>query len=139
MMPATMDASMPNVPGSGSADYPAPRRAADGPALPYAKAFVVQFTAQTDAQLEHATGRVEHLLSGRRARFASTADLLACIVALLADDRSALMEQGEPPARGSRGPKSAPAAPPSSTGAPAPRSGRHRPDSIDGKLDKSTG
>lgn len=62
------------------------RGAADRPTLPYAKAFVVHFTAQTDTRLEHAAGRVEHLQSGRRARFTSTADVLACIVALLADD-----------------------------------------------------
>ena len=59
---------------------------ADRPGLPYAKAFVVQFTAETDARLEHAGGRVEHLQSGRRARFASIGDLRACIVSLLADE-----------------------------------------------------
>jgi len=73
---------------SGSASEGAQDRArdvADGPGLPYAKAFVVQFTAETDAGLEHAGGRVEHLQSGRRARFASIGDLRACIVSLLAD------------------------------------------------------
>jgi hypothetical protein len=45
------------------------RRPSEGPSLPYAKAFVVQFTAGTDAGLEHASGRVEHLESGRRERF----------------------------------------------------------------------
>jgi len=73
---------------SGSASEGAQDRArdvADRPGLPYAKAFVVQFTAETDAGLEHAGGRVEHLQSGRRARFASIGDLRACIVSLLAD------------------------------------------------------
>jgi hypothetical protein len=39
----------------------------------------------TDSGLEHATGRVEHLQSGRQARFASVADLVTCITALLGD------------------------------------------------------
>jgi hypothetical protein len=57
--------------------------AGDGPSLPYAKAFVVQFTAGTDAGLEHASGRVEHLQSGRRERFDSADDLLLWIAAML--------------------------------------------------------
>ena len=59
-----------------------------GVRLPCARAFVVQFTSETDARLEHAEGRVEHMQSGRRVRFASAVDLLACIVRLLADDQS---------------------------------------------------
>jgi hypothetical protein len=55
----------------------------DGTSLPYARAFVVQFTAETDGGLEHAAGRVEHLLTGRRERFESVDDLLLWIVALL--------------------------------------------------------
>jgi hypothetical protein len=55
-----------------------------GVPLPYAKAFVVQFTSDTDARLEHAAGRVEHMQSGRGMRFTSTAELLACMVRLLA-------------------------------------------------------
>ena len=57
--------------------------AGEGPTLPYAKAFVVQFTAGTDAGLEHAAGRVEHLQSGRRERFDSADDLLLWIAAML--------------------------------------------------------
>ena len=66
-------------------------RAGSGTALPYAKAFVVQFAAGTDAGLEHASGRVEHLQSGRQARFTSVTDLVACIAVLLRDapERSA--------------------------------------------------
>jgi hypothetical protein len=55
----------------------------DKPALPYAKAFVVHFSFETDAGLERATGRVEHLQSGRRAAFASLVELLVCLVAML--------------------------------------------------------
>lgn len=81
-----MGDAMVNGCGSEGVEDAARRGAGDRPTLPYAKAFVVHFTAQTDARLEHAAGRVEHLQSGRRARFTSTADLLGCIVALLADD-----------------------------------------------------
>ena len=69
----------------GRAGDPVPRRADDKPTLPYARAFAVQFTAETDARLEHATGRVEHLQTGRRARFTSMEDLLACFVEMLAN------------------------------------------------------
>jgi hypothetical protein len=65
-------------------DEEEPRRVDAGPTLPYAKAFVVQFTAETGTRLEPATGRVEHLLTGQRFRFASIADLVACIRTLLA-------------------------------------------------------
>jgi len=58
-------------------------RSEKGPALPYVKAFVVQFTADTDARLEHVRGRVEHLQTGRRAEFRSTDELLARIAGLL--------------------------------------------------------
>ena len=57
--------------------------------LPYARAFVVQFTADTDAGLEYAVGRIEHLETGRRERFESADDLLLWISALLARDRDA--------------------------------------------------
>jgi hypothetical protein len=58
--------------------------AAEGGApLPFARAFLVQFTSDIDARLEHAAGRVEHMQSGRTMRFTSTADLLACMVRLL--------------------------------------------------------
>jgi len=73
--------------------------------LPYARAFVVQFTSETDARLKHAEGRVEHMRSGRRVRFASAVDLLACIVRLLADDRREQANRDVPTAgkRGARG------------------------------------
>ena len=53
-------------------------------ALPYAKSFVVQFSAETDPRLGTTTGRVEHLQTGRRSRFASADELLAWIRAMLA-------------------------------------------------------
>ena len=63
----------------------APTQAGPTPAaLPYAKAFVVQFSAETDPRLGTTTGRVEHLQTGRRSRFASADELLAWIMAMLA-------------------------------------------------------
>jgi hypothetical protein len=53
-------------------------------ALPYAKSFVVQFSAETDPRLGTISGRVEHLQTGRRSRFASVDELLASIMAMLA-------------------------------------------------------
>lgn len=103
-----MDDAMANGRGSEGREDAAHCRAADRPALPYAKAFVVQFTAETDDRLEHATGRVEHLQSGRRARFASTADLLARIVALLAEDRNGPAKRGGLRAQGGSRPKMEP-------------------------------
>ena len=67
------------------ADKAGPSRSSDTSPLPYHKAFVVQFSAETDALLAHAAGRVEHLQTGRQARFASAAELLASLRALLAD------------------------------------------------------
>jgi hypothetical protein len=80
-------------PGSGNTE--ARDDSADGPRLPYAKAFVVQFAADTDPALEHASGRIEHLQTGRQARFASMTDLVARIAALLGSDAA----KGVPPVR----------------------------------------
>jgi hypothetical protein len=63
--------------------------AAQGATLPYDKAFVVQFTAETGADLAPAAGRVEHLLTGRRSRFASIDEFLACLATLLVDGGNA--------------------------------------------------
>lgn len=109
-----MDAATANgseSPGTENARRPSP----EGPALPYGRAFVVQFTAATDAQLERATGRVEHLKTGRRERFTSIADLLARITAMLGD----VQERSGPADRGRRvgGQKSAPGLAP---GPPSP-------------------
>jgi hypothetical protein len=66
------------------AESPIPGPAHTPPALPYAKSFVVQFSADTDPRLGITTGRVEHLQTGRRSRFASADELLAWIMAMLA-------------------------------------------------------
>ena len=99
MIQAGMDDDVASGSGSEGAGGAALRGGADRPGLPYANAFVVQFSAETDRQLAHATGRVEHLQIGRRMRFGSTAELLAGIVALLVDDRNHPPEQGEQAAR----------------------------------------
>jgi hypothetical protein len=65
------------------AESPVPARADNPSALPYAKAFVVQFGAETDARLGLVTGRIEHLQTGRRSRFASADELLARIMTML--------------------------------------------------------
>jgi len=56
----------------------------DGPTLPYTRAFLVQFSAETDAGLSHAAGRVEHLETGTRSRFSSIEGLRASIATMLA-------------------------------------------------------
>jgi len=53
------------------------------PLLPYARSFLVQFTADTDPGLKRAAGRVEHLKTGQQSRFASHAALRECIATVL--------------------------------------------------------
>jgi hypothetical protein len=48
-----------------------------------ARAFVVQFREETEAVREHFTGRVEHMVSGRAARFHSPEELLAFFAQVL--------------------------------------------------------
>jgi hypothetical protein len=50
---------------------------------PY-RAFVVQFRAETDVEQGRYTGRVEHVVSGQSAHFASLEELLAFIARVLA-------------------------------------------------------
>jgi hypothetical protein len=83
-MPMTADEAMARDDARAGAEGPVPGRADNRPALPFAKAFVVQFGAETDAGLGNVTGRIEHLQTGRRSRFASVDDLLAFIMAMLA-------------------------------------------------------
>jgi hypothetical protein len=47
--------------------------------LPVWKAFVVQFSRETQAKAGPFAGRVEHMSSGRRARFGSAAQLVAVL------------------------------------------------------------
>ena len=51
--------------------------------LPVWKAFVVQFTHETNPRARTFSGRVEHMSSGRRARFSSTRELVAVLAKLL--------------------------------------------------------
>ena len=51
--------------------------------LPVWKAFVVQFSSETNPRTRTFSGRVEHMSSGRRARFASSRELVAVLGKLL--------------------------------------------------------
>ena len=51
--------------------------------LPAQRAFVVQFTAQTDVELGRFAGRVEHVVSGHAKRFQTMEELVACLVQML--------------------------------------------------------
>lgn len=55
------------------------------PELPAWKAFVVQFSREADVKTGIFSGRIEHLNSGRRARFTSAADLVKLLERLLAE------------------------------------------------------
>jgi len=57
----------------------------DAPELPTGKAFVLQLSRDTGPTLRPFAGRVEHLASGRRARFASFEDFRAAVTRLLAE------------------------------------------------------
>ncbi len=70
--------------------------ASDAPTLPAWKAFVVQFNREADGAAQF-SGRVEHLQSGRRARFTSAEELTAAL-------RRLLQEQGGEPSRRSGAP-----------------------------------
>ncbi len=60
---------------------------AGAPTLPYGRAFIVQFTSETETSRRRVAGRVEHLKSGGRSWFTSVDGLLASMTELL----------GEPP------------------------------------------
>jgi hypothetical protein len=55
------------------------------PALPSWKAFVIQLSHDTSPESGIFAGRIEHLGSGRRQRFASGKELLAMVMRLLHD------------------------------------------------------
>ena len=57
----------------------------NAPELPTGKAFVLQLSRETGPTLRPFAGRVEHLGSGRRARFASFEDFRAAVTRLLAE------------------------------------------------------
>ena len=54
-----------------------------GPTLPSWKAFVIQLSQETTPESGVFTGRVEHLGSGHRERFASGKELLSAVMHLL--------------------------------------------------------
>jgi hypothetical protein len=55
----------------------------EGPVLPAWRAFVVQFSRQTEPATHSLSGRIEHLSSGRRAHFESPEELLEALCRLL--------------------------------------------------------
>ena len=77
-----------------AAGSPAGSAPTDAPELPTGKAFVVQLSRETGPRLQPFTGRVEHLATGRRARFASFEDFQAAMIRLLAE---AKQQRGQTP------------------------------------------
>ena len=55
----------------------------EAPELPTEKAFVVQLSRETGPTLEPFTGRVEHLATGRRVRFATFEGFQQAVIRLL--------------------------------------------------------
>ena len=68
-----------------AAGSPAGSAPADAPELPTGKAFVVQLSRETGPTLQPFAGRVEHLATGRRVRFATFEDFQAAVIRLLAE------------------------------------------------------
>jgi hypothetical protein len=68
-----------------AAGPPAGLAPAEAPELPTDKVFVVQLSRETGPTLEPFAGRVEHLATGRRARFASFEDFHAAVIRLLGE------------------------------------------------------
>ena len=68
----------------------------EAPELPTGRAFVLQLSRDTGPKLEPFTGRIEHLVTGRRLRFESVATFQAAVIQLLA-------ETAHPPSEGDPG------------------------------------
>ncbi len=64
---------------------PASSGTGEAPTLPAYKAFVVQFSRETSPHTRTFSGRVEHMTSGRRARFASAQELFSVLAKMLAE------------------------------------------------------
>ena len=64
---------------------PGPAPPPEAPELPVGKAFVLQLSSETGPTLEPFRGRVEHLRTGRRARFDSFDDFRAALIRLLGE------------------------------------------------------
>jgi len=69
---------------------------ADAPELPTGKAFMVQLSRETGPTLEPFAGRVEHLATGRRARFASFEDFQAAMIRLLSEAKQRRSQDAQP-------------------------------------------
>jgi hypothetical protein len=77
------------------------------PTLPYGRAFIVQFTSETETARGRVAGRVEHLKTGGRSWFTSIDGLLASMSELLGEPppdprarrRDATKRSGSRPAR----------------------------------------
>ena len=59
--------------------------ASSGPELPTGRAFVLQLSRDTGPTLRPFAGRVEHLATGRRVRFATFEDFRQAVIRLLRD------------------------------------------------------
>jgi hypothetical protein len=62
------------------------------PLLSPQRAFVLQFYPETDVEQGHFVGRVEHVVSGRTARFNSLGTLVAFLKRVLGDLHAATSE-----------------------------------------------
>lgn len=71
------------------------RAGAPGPELPTGKAFVLQLSRDTGARLRPFAGRLEHLASGRRARFATFEDFQQAVIRLLRETKQRSDDQNE--------------------------------------------
>jgi hypothetical protein len=76
---------MPTNASDHASQVTASNKSAGEPTLPAWKAFVVQFSRETSPGGGVVAGRVEHISSGRRARFATRDELLTVLGNLLDD------------------------------------------------------
>jgi hypothetical protein len=60
-----------------------------GSSRPSNRAFVVQYNGEADVSRRHVSGRVEHVRSGRRQRFASEQEMLAFVARILREGEKA--------------------------------------------------
>jgi hypothetical protein len=74
---------MPTNASDHASQATASNESAGEPTLPAWKAFVVQFSRETRPGGGVVAGRVEHISSGRRARFATPDELIAALATLL--------------------------------------------------------
>jgi len=67
----------------GGAFEESPEAEADQPSLPSSKGFLLRLTRGTDSTLASFSGRIEHVDTGRRRRFASREEFFAALTVLL--------------------------------------------------------